>query len=574
MKAYIFLLLIFLFILFSSCEKPGQHASFFQQVEELIPIHPDSALIRLMQVKDLNNFKDGDKAYFYLLLTEAQDKNYVEHSTDSLITIAANYYEKTNDVERKAKTWYYKGRINQDLQQPLKAQEYYLKALREEEQIRDYALLGRVNNYIGILYTYQEVYEKAVPYLRKAHMYFQSLNDTIGQTYVLRDLGRAFDCIGQKDSAILSYEQALPYAQQSKAITIASELGSLYFEKGENEKAYDAISMVFAWTTDEKKLYPVYFTLGMYYRKVDQLDSAIYFLERSLSSSSLLTRAGATEQLALIKKSQKDWKNAVCFFDRCKILRDSINQITMAESIRKTDEFYKNQELNQSLYQKELALIQRDKERYLYTFILCIIVFVSVWLYGRWKKTRMSFLVHEKELEHTIEKQHQRNNEQKEANDQRIALLEKDLAIIKEEKDLQLKFVSLQLEKQRLEMCNAAIEDAEGRHSISISIFQQSDIYLKLHENRELLKIQSTDWENLEEALNDTYDNFAVRLKRLYPAMSLVEMKACMLTKIDLPASRISKLLYNSSVLRVRLYKKIFKKEGSVDDFVKFIKSF
>lgn len=52
-------------------------------------------------------------------------------------------------------------------------------------------------------------------------------------------------------------------------------------------------------------------------------------------------------------------------------------------------------------------------------------------------------------------------------------------------------------------------------------------------------------------------------------------LKACMLTKIGVSANQITRILkYNSSVLRPRLFKKFFKKEGSTEAFVDFIAKF
>lgn len=173
-----FVTLLFLIpILWISCDGIDRPAIDFQRIEALMPHHPDSALTLLEQIKDKEALSRKDKAHYYLLLTEAHDKAYVTHTTDSLISIAADYYEKTDDLGRKAKAWYYRGRVNQDLGHPLKAQEYYLKALRDEEEIEDHALLGRINNHIGMLYTYQTVYEKALPFQKKAVENFHLLNE-------------------------------------------------------------------------------------------------------------------------------------------------------------------------------------------------------------------------------------------------------------------------------------------------------------------------------------------------------------------------------------------------------------
>ena len=136
----------------------GHQTIDFRKIENLMPQHPDSALMLLEQIENKENLSRKDKAHYYLLLTETQDKTFVKHETDSLITIATDYYEETDDLERKEETGYHKRLKNNDLGHPLKAQEYYLKALRDEEKIEDHALLGRIHNHIGMLYAYQKVY--------------------------------------------------------------------------------------------------------------------------------------------------------------------------------------------------------------------------------------------------------------------------------------------------------------------------------------------------------------------------------------------------------------------------------
>ena len=202
MKKNIVFLLILIPIIWISCDGMGHQTIDFRKIENLMPQHPDSALMLLEQIENKENLSRKDKAHYYLLLTEAQDKTFVKHETDSLITIATDYYEETDDLERKAKAWFYKGRINQNLNHPLKAQECFLNALQNEEQIEDHVLLGRINNGIGMLYTQQDVYERALLYQQKAVIHFKAISDSTGQVYALRDLGRIYEIIHQTDSAI------------------------------------------------------------------------------------------------------------------------------------------------------------------------------------------------------------------------------------------------------------------------------------------------------------------------------------------------------------------------------------
>ena len=106
MKNNIVFLLILIPIIWISCDGMGHQTIDFRKIENLMPQHPDSALMLLEQIENKENLSRKDKAHYYLLLTEAQDKTFVKHETDSLITIATDYYEETDDLERKAKAWY------------------------------------------------------------------------------------------------------------------------------------------------------------------------------------------------------------------------------------------------------------------------------------------------------------------------------------------------------------------------------------------------------------------------------------------------------------------------------------
>lgn len=72
--------------------------------------------------------------------------------------------------------------------------------------------------------------------------------------------------------------------------------------------------------------------------------------------------------------------------------------------------------------------------------------------------------------------------EEKEENERQITLLEKRITKIKEEKDQELMLVSLQLEKQRLEICNESILNKESKHLLSVAILRKSEVYEKFHD--------------------------------------------------------------------------------------------
>ena len=356
MKKNIVFLLILIPIIWISCDGMGHQTIDFRKIENLMPQHPDSALMLLEQIENKENLSRKDKAHYYLLLTEAQDKTFVKHETDSLITIATDYYEETDDLERKAKAWFYKGRINQNLNHPLKAQECFLNALQNEEQIEDHALLGRINNGIGMLYTQQDVYERALLYQQKAVIHFKAISDSTGQVYALRDLGRIYEIIHQKDSAIACYSKTLDLMVSRKVLSVYSELSSLYVQT----KTYPEAERLLREIMANKQalgndIYPFYLTLGEYYYQCGQLDSAKIYLEQCLEKAVRLdTRAGAVYHLSKIALSTKQWILYAELSQRYEMMRDTLDQIEVTNTIRGRQVLYDEQDKQKALAEERV----------------------------------------------------------------------------------------------------------------------------------------------------------------------------------------------------------------------------
>ena len=322
MKNNLYVFFLFFITGLMSC---SHHSGLYEHAEKIMSQHPDSVLTLLSTIQDVNDLSEKDRAMYYLLLTEAQNKTYVKPTSDSLITIAVEFFDKTEDWGRKAKAWYYRGRINQDLGDALHAQDYYLKALQDENQINDYILIGRIYSSIGMLYTYQNVYEKALPYQRKALDRFALMQDSVGISYVLRDIGRTFTALEKKDSAIAYYEQALLVCSSRNKPLVYGELASLYIDKGEYLKSYKYIQKVLSSPSKKVLLDPTYLTLGKLFHKTNQIDSAYFYLRLCTNSPIIKTRAGAFYYLAQLELEKKHWKNYAINQIQYEELRDSIN---------------------------------------------------------------------------------------------------------------------------------------------------------------------------------------------------------------------------------------------------------
>ena len=600
MKKNIVFLLILIPIIWISCDGMGHQTIDFRKVENLMPQHPDSALMLLEQIENKENLSRKDKAHYSLLLTEAEDKTYVTHTTDSLISIAADYYEKTDDLGRKAKAWYYKGRINQDLGHPLKAQEYYLKALRDEEKIEDHALLGRIHNHIGMLYAYQKVYEKALPFQKKAVENFHLINDSTGQVFALRDLGRTFLMLGLQDSSIICNQKAIALMRKRIIPSVYTELAGLYIDRQRMEEAHGLLRTSLQNVAKPQAKYPVYLVLGELYKKSGQIDSACFYLQACINSAPLPeTRAGGLFHLKEIALEKGQWEQAALLSKQYELLKDSIEQGKNAESIRNVQAFYSYNEIEQDLWE---ARLYASKQKSFYSLLITACLFlltVALLRFIHYRRERKSLLQRLKANEEQIQRNEQtlKNiSDVKDSLQNEIQIYKTTERQLSKEKDEQLKRTNeeirqkiMQLEKLShtkdeleknlltLRSENSNLKKREQAREEERKKIEESE---RLQNERLYDKFRSpagweptdTDWHKLFISVDKLYPKMVTTLQKS-TSLNESERKICYLSKIGVKPGAIEILLGkgNVSVYRKRLYEKLNKKAGTAKDFDKYI---
>ena len=590
MKKNIVFLLILIPIIWISCDGMGHQTIDFRKVENLMPQHPDSALMLLEQIENKENLSRNDKAHYSLLLTEAEDKTYVTHTTDSLISIAADYYEKTDDLGRKAKAWYYKGRINQDLGHPLKAQEYYLKALRDEEKIEDHALLGRIHNHIGMLYAYQKVYEKALPFQKKAVENFHLINDSTGQVFALRDLGRTFLMLGLQDSSIICNQKAIALMRKRIIPSVYTELAGLYIDRQRMEEAHGLLRTSLQNVAKPQAKYPVYLVLGELYKKSGQIDSARFYLQACINSAPLPeTRAGGLFHLKEIALEKGQWEQAALLSKQYELLKDSIEQGKNAESIRNVQAFYSYNEIEQDLWE---ARLYASKQKSFYSLLITACLFlltVALLRFIHYRRERKNLLQRLKANEEQIQRNEQtlKNiSDVKDSLQNEIQIYKTTERQLSKEKDEQLKRTNeeirqkiMQLEKLShtkdeleknlltLRSENSNLKKREQAREEERKKIEESE---RLQNERLYDKFRSpagweptdTDWHKLFISVDKLYPKMVTTLQKS-TSLNESERKICYLSKIGVKPGAIEILLGkgNVSVYRKRLYEKLTKKD-------------
>lgn len=178
-------------------------------IDSIMWDHPDSALTLLEKMPKPSPSDKLNDATWCLLYTQAQDKTYKKHTSDSLINIALRYFDTREDGRRKAQAWFYKGAVCRDLSRLEDATACYVKAKDLVESVDDPLFASLICQTLGRVYREQHIYDKAFELFREAVSYVTQVPRRDDWSHAYSELGRTFAECEQLDSARYYFECSL-----------------------------------------------------------------------------------------------------------------------------------------------------------------------------------------------------------------------------------------------------------------------------------------------------------------------------------------------------------------------------
>lgn len=586
MKAFktILYFALLLLALYSCSNRPSPRA--LQVADSLTYCQPDSAVALLQQMKEsILAEPEATQMRYNLLCIKAQDKAYITHTSDSLIQQVVRYYRKHKDKTYLPEALYFAGRVYRDLGDAPQALEYFQRAISHSTEDTDYKLLSNVYSQIGMIFLYQDIYDKAPEMFREAYRYSVLANDSDGIVYRLRDIGRSFTTLKQADSAIYYYlkadEQAIQIKHPHLRSVVNSELSGYYTELGKYEEAYKAMQIAISQKKEGRL--PLYAITAQYYEHTNQLDSATYYYLKLLSTDNYIFRQGAYRGLYKIARARGRTDETLMYLDQYLAYTDSVQNMTQEETVRKINALY-NYQLSQKENRKlRIQTFQEKRLKVVFGigFVFSIVLLIAYREY--YKRKEQAQKIQRLKLERIKKEQYKLSLAQIEKNKKDIEALELSLQEAEAMHD-QLRQDYLNAQKKLIEKNSEQIEAKQNVQNQAEVKLKQSDIYKKFHSvqkeeegEEKKIKISSSDWQELNKAIDETYTQFSQRLQELYPVTD-IELKVCLLLKIGLSPQQIAIITIRSkqaiSSTRKRLYKKLFNDDGDTEQLDSFIRNF
>lgn len=346
--------------------------------------YPDSALTILESIPHPEKLYGSDKAAYALFLTRAKTKLNIYQKSDSLIRIAVDYYDRSWDKARKMQAYYYRGCVYRDMRCMDLAVKDFLQALKVMPKESEELYWGAIYENLAGCYEEQKLYEDAMNAHHKAYAIFLEQKNNSELFYALRGIGYVFMLKHQNDSALVYYQKALDIVEAvgedyQKSI-ILGEIGILYNEMGEPQKANKYISASISSAPIGTSLFTEYLWKGNVLRNMHQMDSARYYLNQSKSSPYIFTRGGSYGELYKLEKEAGNYPEAIAAADSFIYYLDSIYDTTKAtETTRLVDQY------EIELYHQRLVGRYKLEVLFLLLFFIVVGAF-SLWIDKRRKK--------------------------------------------------------------------------------------------------------------------------------------------------------------------------------------------
>lgn len=569
--------------LFLSCRQAREKTlPDFDTVESIMWAHPDSALALLERMPKPSPDDKLNNATWCLLYTQAWDKNYRRHTSDSLVNIALRYFDKREDGLRKAQAWFYKGSVLYDLGKLEEATECYVRARDLTASFDDPLFASLICQTLGRIYREQGIYDKAFNLFREAINYTTQIPRSNDWSYAYSELGRTFAERDQSDSARHYFELSLENAELIKDLKMQgmaiNELGVTYQADGNYKKAleYGKKGLALKQLQGDKRNIPqIKYSLGSVYYYMNELDSAQKYFQESLSSSRIQTKRGAYKTLYAISSKQGKHKEAIDYIEQYLVYNDSINNMDRARVIAEAQEKYDNEKLENE--KKSLMLEKERLQRAILRGGIVVALLVGSIAFGYqrklWLKERR-LRKSEEEIQEYLANLHE--NEE--------MILQKQALIQSLSRDLEDKANLEEMAREQLGQIGRLRDDTEFLRAQNLEYKKKIDDYARSASQNEdrIVKLEKlsdqnlalksreaflvdyiyahtepfrelrinprkfNNWALLYERLNRLHNGFCFCLKNEFPGLNEEDIQVCCLIKCGLTTSQIAEIFHIS----------------------------
>ena len=391
---------ILAFILFSCTD---QHAdSIITKAEQLLNTKPDSALAVLDDIRESKeDWPRSQQMRYELVYAQAQNKAYVNFTTDSIVLSLVDYYGRHGNANEQMMANYMAGCAYRDLEDALSALKYLnlaVDAVDESDEDCDLSTLMRVYSQMGGLYQRVAAFESERIADSHAERLAWQICDTLSALRLMRLRASTLYDAHQPLQSLMILDSIIQFCNKHglpEQTKIIYPMRIKYHIETNNALSADSLlreyeqKMNIQPLTPDEKIIDIthFYRKGLYYNLIEQPDSAIMMFQkliRLINIRSLYTvgkydlREGAFKGLseAYSYKHQADsvikYANLYCQWN------DSSIRARASEHLLRFQSLYNYTKI------QEQALNAEQKASRLRVIIILLVVFATTIVIVAW----------------------------------------------------------------------------------------------------------------------------------------------------------------------------------------------
>ena len=313
MKKIVGYLLILLTMAISACHSQPAYDSRLLLADSIMQHRPDSALALLRNLNASDLSSEADVALHALLLSHAYDKNYIDLTNDSLISIAVDYFSEGNEPRYAMLAYYYHACVLFNAQKYSDCVLACMKAELSAKQISDDFYLGMIYRHLLFVHNATYNFSEALSYAQKSYTHFKASGKELYSRWALKDLAVSYHNNSQCSKSLELFYEVIKIAHQSQDSVFLSDALSLYTViLGQAKKYDDALSIVDSlYASAQPKTSFEYSSFSFIYAKCGDVAKAGMCLTKSCDLASTLNDSLSIEyawrQLARVSKDSVEY---------------------------------------------------------------------------------------------------------------------------------------------------------------------------------------------------------------------------------------------------------------------------
>lgn len=530
--ATICFILPILLTVITGCNGNGVFRNKLLSLDSALVSSPDSVFHVLSDMRDEAEHQSrADRMYYELLRADAQNKAYIDFTTDSVLKSVAEYYDNHGSANEKMRAHYLLGCTYRDLNDAPMELQCFQEATEKADTTQedcDYYTLVSIYGQMADIYYNQHLPNEELASLTMCEKYAIKDRDSLTaiKTYELRLRSYYNMCI--YDSVLSVSENArnryLAIGRSREAARLLNPAISILLDKGDYEKArvyMDIFKRESGYFEANEITSPSahihYRSMGRYALYANQIDSAIYYFRKLAEKKEYEAAYGGL--LSVYEKTGQ--ADSILKYSRLyAIANDSSHYGKEALAIAQMTAMY-NYGLEKHNAENTMTLLLAEKEKSM-TLLVTIFIFVIfiVLLFYVTRKTHKKNIDKIKALNQEI--------------DHKTLLLQEALENNDEEELIELKKSLDDVQK----------ELQKYKRSDALAAFFDSDIYKLFHAIgiKGNSKITSDEWDTMYRLFNSTFSSYT---DFIHSGKSMTEdqIKVCMLIRMGFGESEMANVL-------------------------------